>query len=88
MSNTFEPQKDCDIDNAIGTIRQLIFFMNIERQGVALENCVSILSQGLYIPENEALRLLYCIGRMYDYDKPLPDNLKKYLLEEGRSILA
>lgn len=87
MPKKFKTQDEIDTENAMGTLRQLAFFRALESSGTPVESCVDILTKNLPLPNNEALRLLYRIGRSYDSDKPMPLDLEKYLIERGKVLL-
>lgn len=87
MDKPFKTQDECDTEHAVGTLQQMVFFDALQAAGISQEQCIQILMDAFSLPKEKAVPLLYRIGRQRDYEEPIPDDVKTYLVEKGRFLL-
>lgn len=87
MDKLFKTQDECDAEHAIGTLQQMAFFDALQAVGISQEQCIQILMDAFSLPKEKAVPLLYRIGRQRDYEEPIPDDLRSYLIEKANPLL-
>lgn len=88
MAKNYKSQAECDVDHALGTLRQMAFFDFFRAAGMTQETCVQVLMEAFSLPYEKANPLLFRIGRHWNHERIAPSDFKAYLIEKGKPLLA